>query len=571
MSSRRRLLGLTLFASLGCGQSGSGPEPGAADARAVVVDATPVPPFPSEIDGRLTINELMAGNVVTTVAADGAAGAWVEVYNPTDTDVPLGGYALTDDLDAPAQSVLPNGVVASAGGHLLLWADGQPARGREHVATRLTLDGGTIALARPDGTFIDRVTYGAQEIDFSAAREPDGAATWAIEWHASPAAANPDGDGPAAAIEDPATPPEEAPAAGDLSERLLGYDVVPEIALSVSPEGVLALEAEPYTYVPATITYLGRSYGPVGLRVKGANSFQPFSRKPSLKIDVNAYVPGARFFGQKALTLNNMDDDPSMMHERLAYYVAREAGVVASRSNHALVTVNGAAYGLYAQVEPVKRQLLERWFADATGPLFEATDVDFAPEFVARYDLETGPDDRTLIAGLADALTITSPDAAITAASSFVNLPQFQRYWAMTAVIGQFDAFPYSFPGDDYHLYADPESDRLWFIPWGMDETFFSASYDVGQVQSVLARTCVASAACFQAYVDQAWEILALTETLDLVGERARVAAQIAPYVAADLRKPYTTADVADAQAAQGWFILERRMWLAQMLPPPTP
>ena len=46
--------------------------------------------------------------------------------------------------------------------------------GRVEEHSWLAREGGDLALMRPDGSFIDRMHYGAQETDFSAAREPDG-------------------------------------------------------------------------------------------------------------------------------------------------------------------------------------------------------------------------------------------------------------------------------------------------------------------------------------------------------------------------------------------------------------
>ena len=203
--------------------------------------------------------------------------------------------------------------------------------------------------------------------------------------------------------------------------------------------------------------------------------------------------------------------------------------------------------------------MVERWFSDNGGPLFEATDVEFEASYLPRYELESGDDDRSLIAGLDQALTIASPDEAIAAAGAFVDMPGLIRFMALCAVIAQFDSF----------LYADPTSGRLSLMPWGMDETFYSALLDVKDVHSVLARTCLASPACRQEWAHQTWDILALTESLGLEAERQRIIAQIAPHIAADARKPYTDAQVAMSQMDLYWFLKERRADLVTMLPPP--
>ena len=76
-----------------------------------------------------------------------------------------------------------------------------------------------------------------------------------------------------------------------------------------------------------------------------------------------------------------------------------------------------------------KKQLIKRWFSDNSGPLFEATDVDFEASYLPLYDLESGPDDRSLIAGLDQALTIESPDDPSAAAGAYVDYdPDSGRY-----------------------------------------------------------------------------------------------------------------------------------------------
>lgn len=362
-----------------------------------------------------------------------------------------------------------------------------------------------------------------------------------------------------------ATPPEPWIDPGT-PEQFLAYELIPRLELRIDPADVARLEHAPRTYVPATILFGGGEFGPVGVRLKGQNSFLPFSQKPSLRINVNEYIPDATFYGLTDLTLNNMKSDPSMMHEKLAYRVAREAGLIASRANHLELTINGQPYGLYTNLETVKRAL----FPDPKGSLFEATDVDFTPDLTDRYELEAGPDDRGLIDGLAQALTNPSPEAALAAAGQFIDLSHFQKFWAMETIVAQYDAFPYSMPGDDYFVYADPATHKLQLVPWGMDETFLSAEYPPLQVTSKLATVCKASPACQQGYVDEVWALLAKTEQLGLEAERVRVQEEIAPLVAADPRKPYTDAEIAEYQTQLGYFIRGRRTILTRDFPPPS-
>jgi hypothetical protein len=571
-----------LSALLGVAACGGeiGRVPGGDDDQGGTPDAAPVAPPDAmpvdyqpavgpEVDGKLVINELMTSNAYTLLDDTGAASDWVEIYNPGSVDVPLRGYSFTDELGKPRKAIITRDATVKAHGYLVFFMDNQPQAGATHIDIQLSTQSAALGFARPDGSYIDRVAYGKQETDFSAAREPDGSDAWRIEWHPSPGAANRTGTGQPVGVEDPAVLPEAVPEAGDLSELILGFDEVPEIAFSVTADNAAKLLTAPFEYVPAYIIYQGRSYGPIGLRCKGQNSFEPFDRKPSLRISFDKYNEKARFFGMKDMTLNNMHSDKSMMHERLAYHVARQAGIPASRANHALVYVNGQFYGLYANVESVKKQMISRWFSDSTGPLFEATDVDFLPPYVPQFSLESGVDDRTLLDAAAQALLTANADAAISAVSHFVDIDEFTRFWAVCAVVGQFDSFPYSMPGDDYDVYADPASGKLRFIPWGMDESFSADDFDVRQVSSVLAQKCKDSPACFQKFTAQVWSIMGVTDAMGLEHERAQVVTQIAPYVAMDSRKSYTAADVATYQDALHWFITGRRTHLAAFLPPP--
>ena len=352
------------------------------------------------------------------------------------------------------------------------------------------------------------------------------------------------------------------------SEDILGYDTIPEIGLQLDPGAMDALRDKPREWVKGYLIYDGVTYGPVGVRLKGQNSFQPIDEKPSFRIKVDEYIPDQTFHGLKDMTFNNMSTDPSMIHERLAYLVMREAGVTASRCNHLHLTVNGESYGLYANVETVKKRFLKSFFDDNEGPLFEATDVDFQPQYVPLYELKSGPDDRSLLDGASAALAGGAPDQAMLDATAYVDYDGFLDYWAAATIVGQWDAFPYSFPGDDYFAYADPTTNKIWIAPWGLDETFFAADVSPLMVKSVLATTCLEVPSCRQDYLDRVWALQAQMEERGLEAERLHVIEQIAPYVAADARRPYSDAEVAEAQTQVGYFIRGRRAMLEMFLAP---
>jgi hypothetical protein len=133
------------------------------------------------------------------------------------------------------------------------------------------------------------------------------------------------------------------------------YDpaAVARIDLTLTPEAIAALTADPSTYVPATFemqigddTFAAR---PAELKLKGHGTFRPIGKKAAFKLK---FAKKDRFLGLKKLTLNNMVQDASMIHETLGYEVLRAAGVPAPRTGFAYVTVNGKGYGLYLDLEP---------------------------------------------------------------------------------------------------------------------------------------------------------------------------------------------------------------------------
>jgi len=71
------------------------------------------------------------------------------------------------------------------------------------------------------------------------------------------------------------------------------------------------------------------------------------------------------------VALNNMVQDPSLIHEQLAYMLFRDAGVPAPRSGYARVFVNGELYGLYATIEVIDySEFLGQWYGYVEGNLY---------------------------------------------------------------------------------------------------------------------------------------------------------------------------------------------------------
>ena len=332
---------------------------------------------------------------------------------------------------------------------------------------------------------------------------------------------------------------EEVPSIEDPSASLFEMSTIPEFSISLSDDAFRSLRNDPYTWVEGSFSYKGRTWGSVGVRLKGENSFLPIDEKPSLKIKFDKYVDGGEFYGLEELTLNNMSGDYSMMHESLAYMLYREAGVPAARANHASVTINGEPYGLYANIENVDKVMMSRWFEDNDGPLFEVWDVDFYDYYVPYFELEYGEDDRTNIQGVADALE-GSGEAAMEQVKDHLDLDAFINYWAVGMYVGQFDSYPYSNPGDDCHVYNNPTTGTLVFIPHGEDETFYYDTSSVAQANGIIGERCLESSSCYSALQQRVREVIEIADDIDMLGIFDQVQELIEPYVRADSHRPYS-------------------------------
>jgi len=150
---------------------------------------------PPEIP-ELYVNELMADNETTIADEAGEYDDWLEIFNPGDEDVDLGGLFMTDDLADPGAWQAPEGLIVPAGGFLLIWADDDADQGDNHATFKFGASGEEVAIYASDGvTVIDHFAFGAQDPDVSYGRTTDGGETLDYLSTATPGTSN-EGGGP---------------------------------------------------------------------------------------------------------------------------------------------------------------------------------------------------------------------------------------------------------------------------------------------------------------------------------------------------------------------------------------
>lgn len=229
----------------------------------------------------------------------------------------------------------------------------------------------------------------------------------------------------------------------------------------------------PYTYVEASVSIDGVVFPKVGLRKKGFIGSLSHTR-PSLKIKLNHIDKKGGIEGLTNLTLNNNKQDTSLVSQFLGYALFNTIGSPASRCTYAKVTVNGENLGIYAHVETVRKPLLKRAFGNSEGPLYEGTVVDFYKGWENSFEHKRGNDTRgrAHINALIDLLA--DPKATEADIGELVDLESFYRFWAAESLVGFWDG--YSGNKNNFFVYLNPEDNKFYFIPWGMDSIFTKMS-----------------------------------------------------------------------------------------------
>jgi hypothetical protein len=427
----------------------------------------------------LYINEFMADNSATIAdSTDGSYDDWIEIYNAGSEAINLSGYYMSDDPDNPLQWGFPDTAI-SAGGFLLIWADGDTGDEGLHANFKLSKGGefiGLYKLSESDTVVIDTIAFDAQTTDVSYGRYPDGGSLWQSFAVPTPGSLNaPGGD-----IEDT-----------DSSAVIFDDTVVHNYDLHFYYDN-WADSLEYYyengeQYIPARLTYGDIVMDSIGVRYKGNSSYQMSRSTPKkpFKFKFTKYNKNQTFYDLKEMNFSNCVADPSFMREKIAYDIVRKY-VPASRAAYANISVDGELIGLYVQVEEVDEIFLAKYFANASGNLYKAGD-DGAPLqylgtdqslYEAQMELKTNEDenDWSGLIEMLDALNNTSSESFAETMSSYLDLDVCARLLAFNMVLSNFDSYTGS--ARNFYLYDDPSSGQFHMIPWDHNQAFGSYSND---------------------------------------------------------------------------------------------
>lgn len=255
-------------------------------------------------------------------------------------------------------------------------------------------------------------------------------------------------------------------------------------------------------WVPATITFEGKTWTDVGVRYKGNSSLRQAWQRGSAKLpfkldfdqfeDENPAIKNQRFYGFKQLSLSNNTGDTTGLRETIAYDLLEAAGLVAAETAFYEVVVDygegPVSLGLYTMVEVIDDTVVKRAFGDDSGNIYEAEGAaaSLAKGTFDRIEDSFQKENNKKEADWSDIEELynvlhsdarTSDPAAWRAELEAVfDVDTFLKWLALSAAIQHWDT--YGQMSHNFYLYHDPATDKLTWISW--DHNFILGSGGFG-------------------------------------------------------------------------------------------
>ena len=140
--------------------------------------------------GSIVINEIMASNIDEYISPAFNFDGWMELYNPTDKAVELGGLRISDSANKQGPWTTPVSMgILPAKGYRVIWFDSNDIA-PENAPFKLDTDGGTIVITDANKQEIASLEYPASMERISYARSTDGTGEWGFTGTATPGTSN---------------------------------------------------------------------------------------------------------------------------------------------------------------------------------------------------------------------------------------------------------------------------------------------------------------------------------------------------------------------------------------------
>ena len=334
-------------------------------------------------------------------------------------------------------------------------------------------------------------------------------------------------------------------------------------------------------FYPADVTWNGLRVRNVGVRSRGLGSRSGI--KPGLELDFAHYSSRGQFLGLRALVLDNLTTDPSMIRERVAFAFMRRLGILAPREVHAELFVNDQSVGLYTVAEPIDPTFVQRTLGNANGVLFEfhwvlpfyatfpGEDLDGyrplfesrSPQLLSTFDLYDPI--RELFRTINEAPAGQFREAV----GARLDFDSTLRLIAAEAVLAEWDGVLGYAGMNNFYLYRDAASGQSRLFPWDADHSLFAVTYPLlaGANENVLMRRALQDPVLRNLFFTYAADALrAAANDNWLVREIAAQSQQVRPAARADALKPYSNEELETALAELAAFASARPAFVAAQI-----
>ena len=340
--------------------------------------------------------------------------------------------------------------------------------------------------------------------------------------------------------------------------------VVNEFNLTMPPATIKGLDGttnywgDEGPYLPATLggKINGVPFGPyeVGVHLKGAwGSWRNIYGKAGFKIKIDYNNKNQSLFGVKKLTLNNMVQDQSSLHETMAYRLFRSVGVATARTGYANVTVNGQNYGLRLNLETVSTTMLKLWGITPSHiykggvPIFP----DFWPGQEDNFVVDQGSlTDKSDLTALMAVVGRGNGPNWFRDMSALADLEQMTLDWAAEKFTGHWDGYVNNH--NNFYL-VKRQDGKFIMLPWGMDQTW-NGGLDYWNGSALLGQ-CLKDAQCLALYKNSIATVAHSARELDLPNMSREVAAVINPHLLLDPKKEFGNWEIPGNQVPARNFI----------------
>jgi hypothetical protein len=338
-------------------------------------------------------------------------------------------------------------------------------------------------------------------------------------------------------------------------------DIVPTFEFDIEPDEWAALQQDCFDYVeqyrPIVFRYGDESQEAM-VRLKGYWSW--ICEKLQFVVSFNEVDPDARFHGLRKIVLDAPWYDPTLLHERMAMDVLARTGAPYSCVNNARLLINGEYYGVYANVERIDHEYLERHFEAHDGNLYktgtelktneETADTSDRDAFWAATDLEA-----------LDA--IVDLDQAVATWAGEAMLPDPDSYWAGVEI--------------NFYIYNHPGRGFL-FLPYDADISFAENIWPDAEYADPITyqhpewlreaqyQVALSDPSWCEAFVDGVSAARAAYDVPAMQGRLDAWSAQIADAVAEDPHKTFSTGEHDAAVAAMRAFFQARADFVDEWL-----